>query len=818
MGYSESSVQDLRDANFSQQCGWSKFRQNDSESHFYDAADGEKYVASGVAPVALDVWGLNATENDELKGEKNGKVTFSANSIPALSAQHPYKPVVDSFALRNGVCLSDGESGAEGVSMSKQASLSYLFSKLSTGGQVSPFQEQKTSVSSTFTSSSFLSNKSPSISSNTSAFSGSGKMSPLHVPCSGAKSNGPVQEPTRLVLDDKRSKNLLITSLSDEPVSERNVGKFLSEFGELEFCEKTPFSSKMVIASFKSELSARDAVVSLNGMQGVFEANLIDKGAFEELSGFIRNHTQRKVTGPIGRELTQRISTRNAECSDSDGYESEPLSPASQLLKRNNVGLDLSISPFLSNFWGNGSAYSKESGSDTPTRLQSSSSNTPISLLAAGVSKKHDSVIAQTCSQKYFSQSANSASAVPSPAPSANVSAVSSGFSVPYAAAPMYCSSPSMTYSNPIAPINGATNGTNGANGANAQSTPIGARAPSGVVTPESLKSFTPIPNGFMPLSLGKQRQSKKPVQGRLREIRRRLEGFTSAVEIDILFKECLPFAVELSIDYVGNVVMQKFVERCNDEQRLQLIQQLAPDFASIGIHKNGTWVAQRVIDYARTTEQMSAIVMALAPYTVSLMSDSFGNYVLQCCLRLGAQFNQFIFNAMSGETLTLCTARFGARGSRTCLESLFATPEQKRQVAVALMEHGPVLAQDPNGVIMLNWLLDASGLLGRYRVLAPILVPHLETLCKNKLGSSIVLKIVNQQLEPDARATLLQVMFDPRSNLIAKILADQYQGVVTVQKIFSCPSLTAAEQTFVNEAIKSFASTSNYQQQHVIN
>jgi hypothetical protein len=49
-------------------------------------------------------------------------------------------------------------------------------------------------------------------------------------------------------------------------------------------------------------------------------------------------------------------------------------------------------------------------------------------------------------------------------------------------------------------------------------------------------------------------------------------------------------------LDYIGNVVIQKLIEKGNDYQRLQIIQQVAPYMASIGIHKNGTWAIQKIL------------------------------------------------------------------------------------------------------------------------------------------------------------------------------------------------------------------------------
>ena len=77
---------------------------------------------------------------------------------------------------------------------------------------------------------------------------------------------------------------------------------------------------------------------------------------------------------------------------------------------------------------------------------------------------------------------------------------------------------------------------------------------------------------------------------------------------------------------------------------------------AAMGVHKNGTWAIQKMIDLAKTTSQINAIVNALKSYTPPLLLDQFGNYVIQCCLRLGSHRNQFIFDAMAAKCVDIST------------------------------------------------------------------------------------------------------------------------------------------------------------------
>ena len=188
--------------------------------------------------------------------------------------------------------------------------------------------------------------------------------------------------------------------------------------------------------------------------------------------------------------------------------------------------------------------------------------------------------------------------------------------------------------------------------------------------------------------------------------------------------------------------MIQKIVDKSTDQHRLRLLERVAPYMAAIGIHKNGTWAVQKMIDSAKTTQQIQVIVTALRPFTPPLLLDQFGNYVVQCCLRLGSHRNQFVFDAMHTKCLDIAQGRFGARAMRTCLESQYTSKRQQKHVAIAIVQNSVQLCTNPNGAILVTWLLDASSLPGRFRVLAPKLAPHIASLCTHKLASATILKL----------------------------------------------------------------------------
>ncbi|KAI8334414.1 hypothetical protein BC941DRAFT_454591 [Chlamydoabsidia padenii] len=271
----------------------------------------------------------------------------------------------------------------------------------------------------------------------------------------------------------------------------------------------------------------------------------------------------------------------------------------------------------------------------------------------------------------------------------------------------------------------------------------------------------------------------------RLRDMRKRLESGQSLQEVELIAHECMNEIVELCSDYIGNTVVQKLFEQCTESTKQAMLERIAPYLAAIGVHKNGTWAAQKIIDYANTPTQIEFIRQHIAPYVPLLLLDQFGNYVVQCCLRMGAEHNQYIFDAIVDKCWEIGQGRFGARAVRSILENNVVTLEQRVYCAAAIVQNAVLLTTNANGTLLLVWLLDTSELSGRYRVLYPRLLPYLSKLCTHKLGSMTVFKIIQQHEEPDTSQLFLNALVtDP--HLLDDILRDQIHGVVLMQKILA--------------------------------
>ena len=236
----------------------------------------------------------------------------------------------------------------------------------------------------------------------------------------------------------------------------------------------------------------------------------------------------------------------------------------------------------------------------------------------------------------------------------------------------------------------------------------------------------------------------------------------------------------------------------------MQLLERIGPHLAAIGCHKNGTWAAQKIISCCDKPEEMAIVAQSLRPYVPALLLEGYGNYVVSTAMCMGAPSTDFIFDAACDRTWEIAQGRFGARSLRTCLDHARTTSSQRKRVAVSLVLNCIPLATSPNGALLITWLVDASALPGRFRLLASRFASHLAHLCTHKLASTAVLRVINQRADLDASQVILTKIFSsPNDATLIDILSDQIHGVNVIQKIITSTALDAAEKVPLIEATK---------------
>ncbi|KAL6758254.1 ARM repeat-containing protein [Haematococcus lacustris] len=215
-------------------------------------------------------------------------------------------------------------------------------------------------------------------------------------------------------------------------------------------------------------------------------------------------------------------------------------------------------------------------------------------------------------------------------------------------------------------------------------------------------------------------------------------EGGPAAVAL--VLEEVLECVVELMVDPFGNYLVQKLLDRCSEQQRLEVLRRVAQrgELASVALNTHGTRAVQKLIETLSSREQRQIVVEALrGAGVVSLIKDLNGNHVVQRCLqRLGPEDAQFIYDAASAHCVEIATHRHGCCVLQRCID--FATSAQKKELIERVAENAFVLSQDAFGNYVVQYVLELGQSEASQAVIAQ-LSGHFAELSMQKFSSNVV-------------------------------------------------------------------------------
>ena len=311
----------------------------------------------------------------------------------------------------------------------------------------------------------------------------------------------------------------------------------------------------------------------------------------------------------------------------------------------------------------------------------------------------------------------------------------------------------------------------------------------------------------------------------RLRELRKSIDsGQMSDLEIEQLVLAMLDELPELSSDYLGNTIVQKLFEHASSVIKDIMLRKTSVYLTSMGVHKNGTWACQKMITNAETPRQKMYVANGVYKYCTPLFNDQFGNYVIQCVLKFGFPWNNFIFENIVSNFWNIVQNRYGARAVRACLEAHdIITQEQLLLLSSMIVFFVKYLATNSNGALLVTWFLDTCTLPKRHSILAEALLPNIFELGCHKLASLTILKILNYRGDENAKRMILDTIFGPMDNensskppqLLYQLLNDTNYGPSFVYKVLLIPMLEGDIRHHVIEQVRYILTTESNITQH---
>ncbi|KAG4970027.1 hypothetical protein JHK82_035721 [Glycine max] len=124
--------------------------------------------------------------------------------------------------------------------------------------------------------------------------------------------------------------------------------------------------------------------------------------------------------------------------------------------------------------------------------------------------------------------------------------------------------------------------------------------------------------------------------QNGCRFLQRMIDEGTSE-DVLVLFNGVIDDVVELMIDPFGNYLVQKLLDVCGEDERLQVVSMLTEEpgqLVKTSLNLHGTRVVQKLITTVDSRKQIAMLRSAIQSGFLALIKDLNGNHVIQRCLQ----------------------------------------------------------------------------------------------------------------------------------------------------------------------------------------
>lgn len=250
-----------------------------------------------------------------------------------------------------------------------------------------------------------------------------------------------------------------------------------------------------------------------------------------------------------------------------------------------------------------------------------------------------------------------------------------------------------------------------------------------------------------------------------------------SLEDVQKIFVEIIDHIIELMTDPFGNYLVQKLLEVCIEEQKMQILLTVTRkpgELVNISLNMHGTRAVQKLIETLRTPEQISLVIAALEPGVVTLIKDLNGNHVVQRCLqRLTNEENQFLFDAAAKHCVEIATHRHGCCVLQRCVDH--SSGAQRDCLVAEIAANGFRLSQDPFGNYVVQYILDFDIPWATGKVITQ-LEGNYVFLSMQKFGSNVVEKCLKLCKE-EHRVTIIKELLN--STRLGQLLQDPYGNYV---------------------------------------
>ncbi|KAM1331459.1 hypothetical protein EV1_043589 [Malus domestica] len=179
--------------------------------------------------------------------------------------------------------------------------------------------------------------------------------------------------------------------------------------------------------------------------------------------------------------------------------------------------------------------------------------------------------------------------------------------------------------------------------------------------------------------------------------------------DLQLIFDKIINHVFELMTNPFGNYLMQKLLDVCNEQQRMQFVIKVIKEpgqLVRVSLDTHGTRVVQKLIETLKPGKQIALVKSSLECGFLDLIKDPNGNHVVQRCLDcFSDEDNKFIFDAAARYCVEIATQRHGCCVLQKCIAH--AIGRHRDKLINEISRNGLLLSQDPYGNYVVQYVIE---------------------------------------------------------------------------------------------------------------
>jgi len=259
--------------------------------------------------------------------------------------------------------------------------------------------------------------------------------------------------------------------------------------------------------------------------------------------------------------------------------------------------------------------------------------------------------------------------------------------------------------------------------------------------------------------------------QAGCRFLQKKLEEKPDAEHVTLIFKEVFDHLIELMVDPYGQYLIPQLMKYCDNNQRRQIVDKIAPKVETFACHVYGIHGIQKVLQFL-SPDQVESIIQSIKGKVIQLSKDNKGNYLIQSFLKqFSPEVNQFICDAIMENITEICTHKVGCTVVNRCIDN--ANPEQLEKLVDRITDNSLVLVQDQFGNYVVQHLLSNNK--SYSNKLIKSLLGNIAELSVQKFSSNVIEKCL-QVADTETYENIIKEITEAD---ILNLLQDKYANFV---------------------------------------